>query len=195
MLARTYTLTSDVYRIGISWDPNQIVTLGDKIKTFLGTNSATFDLDVSCFIYGAGRTFLDYVSGMPGEMVDKSGSIRHSGDDTDGAGDGDDEHILVDLANCPSDVEQIIIVVEVASAHAFSDIIRPQIRFVKEGEKTEMSATDLSQSGKADNSACVWARLERNKHEPDKWFLQQISHFTNHEYIEDWPEYLTKYLL
>ncbi|MAQ70591.1 MAG: hypothetical protein CL565_00190 [Alphaproteobacteria bacterium] len=189
----TSHLNTEQIIIGLSWDPLVKPQLTDKIFTIFGQNKESFDLDLSCYIYGKDNSFLDYVSGMPGEMIDKSGSIRHSGDDRDGAGPDDDEQIKIDFIGLPEDVQNIIIVVEVASAHAFKDIFTPSARIVDVQASTLFFNENLKDEHNSDTSACVLGRLERTSENGD-WTLHPIKSFLNHEYVEDWSEFLTEFL-
>lgn len=51
-----------------------------------------------------------------GNLRHKSGAIQHMGDNLTGAGDGDDEQIVIDLAAVPSQYDRIVIVVNIYQA-------------------------------------------------------------------------------
>lgn len=51
-----------------------------------------------------------------GNLRHKSGSVQHMGDNLTGAGDGDDEQIVIDLASVPSQYDRIAIVVNIYQA-------------------------------------------------------------------------------
>ncbi len=53
-----------------------------------------------------------------GNLTHKSGTVKHQGDNLTGEGDGDDEQILVDLANLPSKYSKIVFVVTIYKADA-----------------------------------------------------------------------------
>ena len=48
-----------------------------------------------------------------GNLKSRCGSVAHTGDNLTGAGEGDDEQILVDLSKVPSDVHKIVFVVNI----------------------------------------------------------------------------------
>ena len=52
-----------------------------------------------------------------GNLAHMSGTIRHMGDNLTGAGDGDDEQILMDLATIPPEYDRIVIVVNIYEAN------------------------------------------------------------------------------
>ena len=43
-----------------------------------------------------------------GNLRHKSGTVQHMGDNLTGAGDGDDEQIVIDLANLPAEYDRIV---------------------------------------------------------------------------------------
>ena len=53
-----------------------------------------------------------------GNLTHKSGTVKHQGDNLTGEGDGDDEQMLVDLANLPSKYCKIVFVVTIYKADA-----------------------------------------------------------------------------
>ena len=189
----TSHLNTEQIIIGLSWDPLDKPQIADRIFTLFGHNKETFDLDLSCYVYDGNNAFLDYVSGMPGEMIDKSGSIRHSGDDRDGAGPDDDEQIKIDFTGLPEDVANIVVVVEVASAHAFKDIFTPAARIVDVKASKLFFNETLKDENNGDTSACILGRLERVSGSGD-WTLHTIKIYLNHEHVEDWSEFLTQFL-
>ena len=44
-----------------------------------------------------------------GNLVHSSGAIVHQGDNLTGAGDGDDEQIVVDLPNIPANIDKLVL--------------------------------------------------------------------------------------
>lgn len=51
-----------------------------------------------------------------GNLQHKSGAVQHLGDNLTGAGEGDDEQIVVDLSKIPQEYNRIVIVVNIYSA-------------------------------------------------------------------------------
>ena len=51
-----------------------------------------------------------------GNLVHKSGTVRHMGDNLTGEGEGDDEQILIELSRVPQEYDKIVIVVNIYSA-------------------------------------------------------------------------------
>jgi tellurium resistance protein TerZ len=75
-----------------------------------------------------------------GQMVDivwfrqlqsKDGSIKHSGDNRTGAGEGDDEQIIVDLSRIPANVKSLVFTVNSFTGQNFSQVENAYCRIVK----------------------------------------------------------------
>lgn len=49
-------------------------------------------------------------------MQHKSNAVKHMGDNLTGAGDGDDEQIVIDLSHIPQEYNEIVIVVNIYKA-------------------------------------------------------------------------------
>ena len=85
--------------VGVGWDLN----------TF---NADVIDLDFSAFLIGKdGLTRVDEDFIFYNHSEACNGAIRHTGDSRTGAGDGDDESMLIDLHGIPFDVMRILFVV------------------------------------------------------------------------------------
>ncbi len=81
------------------------------------TSGEEFDLDASVFA-------VDASGKVPGDgwfiyfnnHDSPDGTIHHTGDNRNGAGDGDDEAIQIDLANVPASIEELVIAVTIFEA-------------------------------------------------------------------------------
>ncbi|TND08557.1 MAG: tellurium resistance protein TerD [Bacteroidetes bacterium] len=95
------------FTVGLGWDANSSATGGE------------FDLDASVFLLTENHKipgddyFVFYNNKVSGD-----GSVTHSGDNRTGAGDGDDEQVVVDLSKVNPQVTQICIVVTIHEAEA-----------------------------------------------------------------------------
>ncbi len=89
-----------------------------------------------------------------GNLKHKSGMIQHMGDNLTGAGAGDDEQIVVDLAHIPAQYDRIVIVVNIYQAQKrkqhFGMIQNAFIRLVDGRTNNEMYKYNLTEdySGK-----------------------------------------------
>ena len=82
-------------------------------------------------------------------VLDKStGAVEHMGDNLTGAGDGDDEQIMVDLPNIPANIDKLVFVVNIYDAnvrHQHFGLIRNAfIRLVDLSTQKEICRFNLS---------------------------------------------------
>ena len=87
--------------IGIGWD----------VRSFEGE---VVDLDASIFVLDKDdktRNDQDFI--FYNSMEGAEGSVKHLGDSRSGAGDGDDENMLVDLNALPYDVMKVVFVISI----------------------------------------------------------------------------------
>jgi tellurium resistance protein TerD len=88
--------------IGLGWDANSSNT---------GEN---FDLDASVFILGENKKILsDEYFVFYNNLKSPDGAVEHTGDNTTGEGEGDDESIKVNLSEINPDVTEICVVVTI----------------------------------------------------------------------------------
>ena len=85
-----------------------------------------------------------------GNLRHPSGAIVHQGDNLTGAGEGDDEQIMVNLQQVPADVDKMVFVVNIYDARArnqhFGMIKNAFIRLVDMDKKTEICKFNLSEN-------------------------------------------------
>lgn len=85
-----------------------------------------------------------------GNLRHSSGAIVHQGDNLTGAGDGDDEQIMVDLSIVPGNIEKMVFVVNIYDAQArkqhFGMIRNAFIRLVDMDSRTEICRFNLSEN-------------------------------------------------
>jgi tellurium resistance protein TerD len=107
-------------RAGLSWD---LTTQSSK----------AIDLDVSVFVCKPGPKCLsDLHFIFYNNLKSPEGFVEHTGDNRTGAGDGDDETILVDLSKAPAEASEVSIIVTIHEAaqnnHHFGLVKNPSIR-------------------------------------------------------------------
>lgn len=126
--------------MGLGWDAK-------KTKGFFGMGSKEqdIDLDASCVLFDEAKTPLDAV--FFGQLTSKDGSIRHTGDNRTGDGDGDDEQIIVDLSRIPANVKSIIFIVNSFTGQNFSEIENAFCRVVNATNNQEIARYNLSCNG------------------------------------------------
>jgi len=138
--------------IGLGWDPR-------------ATDGAAFDLDGSVFLLNADgkvRSDADFI--FYNNLKSADGSVVHTGDNTTGAGAGDDETVNVDLAAVPADVQRIAFCVTIHEADArrqnFGQVNQAFIRCVNANGGVELARYDLSEDGSVE-TAMIFGELYR----------------------------------
>jgi stress response protein SCP2 len=98
----------------------------------------------------------------------KTGTVQHMGDNLTGAGDGDDEQIIVDLAAIPEQYDRIVIVVNIYQAYQrkqhFGMIQNAFIRLVDARNNTEMCKYNLSEDY-SNMTAMIFGEIYRHNGE------------------------------
>ena len=167
--------------IGLGWD------ILEEKSGFLGglfaKKPAEYDLDVVAFLCGAdgkvhdlGKIENDRPSLVNGDVVffnsmrHHSGHIWLTGDNRTGAGEGDDEQIIVELNELPEKYAKVVFVVQIykgiENGQSFGKVRNAFIRAV-DGKGREMTRFDLS--GGAQYVECrsmLFAELVRER---DGW--------------------------
>ena len=148
--------------MGLGWD-------AVKKKGFLGFGggSQDIDLDASCLMFDAGGALVDAVWFR--QLRSKDGSIKHTGDNRTGAGDGDDEQIKVALARVPAGVKSLVFTVNCFTGQDFSQVENAFCRILDGRTQKEVARYDLSVQGK--HNAQIMAKLYRHN---DEWKMHAI---------------------
>lgn len=160
--------------VGLAWDPNEKYNVIDEAKALMGGKPIHHDLDLSCYIYNAEKTLIQCVSAEAEHAVDKSGKIYHSGDNTEGLGDGDDEQISVELKDLDPAIAHIIFVANIKSGHNFGEVASPEIRLGDGYSDHTLHQADLSDARGKTSSSYIFARLYRGA---DGWAVHNIDEF------------------
>ena len=124
-----------------------IVGLGWDLRTTTGTD---FDLDASAMVLdGSGKIITDQHFVFFNNLRTPDGAVEHTGDNTTGAGEGDDEQINVKLSGIAPDVDKIAFAVTIHEAEArsqtFGQVRNSFIRVVNSANNTEIARYDLSE--------------------------------------------------
>jgi tellurium resistance protein TerD len=124
-------------RVGLSWDETVI-------------NGQKSDADASVFMLGeSGKIPSDDCFVFYNNTTSGDGSVRHSGDNRTGAGDGDDESIDIALMSVSSNVEQIIIAVTLANPEAgfhFGNVRNASIRVYNSANNSAICEYQMTES-------------------------------------------------
>ena len=130
--------------IGLGWDEVKQTKLG-----LFAPKPKPIDCDASAILLQSGKWCDKSDLVYFGNLSHKSGAIQHMGDNLTGAGDGDDEQILVDLDRVPANYDKIMLVVNIYQAvqrkQHFGLIQNAYIRLVDGRNNTEMCRYNLSE--------------------------------------------------
>ena len=145
---------------------NLILGLGWDIRA---TDGDAFDLDASAFLLtsaGKVRSDADFIFYNQPKSAD--GSVSHMGDNRTGAGEGDDEQIVVVLDKVPADIEKIAFTVTIHEAEArkqnFGQVSSAFIRCVNQDNNQEIAKYDLSEDASIE-TAMIFGEIYRHNGE------------------------------
>lgn len=168
--------------VGVNW--------GTIVKPGLlwGTNEEDVDLDASCAMYNGNKEMKELV--FFGNLQSGCGSISHSGDDLTGDAGGiddglDNEVITVDFGRIPSDINNVVFVLNSFQGQDFADIPYAHIRLY-EGTPQRVDevlakldiANDQAFSGKV---SMVLGRFYKKDND---WKFQSIGEAVNDRDLE-----------
>lgn len=139
-------------RMGLGWDAMK------KKGMFGGSKSQSIDLDATCLLFDAHKQLVDQVWFQ--QLKSRDGSVVHTGDNRTGAGDGDDESVLVDLQQLPPAVTTLVFVVNSFTGQSFAQIENAFCRLVDSTDDKELARYDLTGSGT--HNAQVMAKVSRD---------------------------------
>ena len=142
------------------------VGLGWDLRT---TTGADFDLDASALVLDAsGKIITDRHFVFFNNLRTPDGSVVHSGDNTTGAGEGDDERLEVDFGAMPDAAERVAFAVSIYDADArgqsFGQVRNAYIRVLNRADGTEMARYDLTEDASME-TAMVFGELYRHNGE------------------------------
>ncbi|MFN8672644.1 MAG: TerD family protein [Candidatus Sericytochromatia bacterium] len=142
-------------KVGLGWDVKASDTGED------------FDLDASVFLLGENEKiptnnhFVFY-----NNLKSPDSSVTHTGDNRTGAGDGDDEVILIDLTKVSNDVKKLVFVVTIHQADErkqnFGQISNSFVRIVNEDNNKEIARYDLGEDYSVETSMIMCELYKHN---------------------------------
>ncbi|MDX6758626.1 MULTISPECIES: TerD family protein [Streptomyces] len=139
--------------VGLGWDARS-------------TTGQDFDLDASALLVGdSGKVPSDQHFVFHNNLKSPDGSVKHTGDNLTGEGEGDDEAVKVDLATVPADVTRIVFPVSIHDAdnrgQSFGQVRNAFIRVVNQAGGAELARYDLSEDASTE-TAMVFGELYRS---------------------------------
>jgi len=142
--------------VGLGWDARP-------------TDGADFDLDASAFMVkddGKVRSDSDFI--FYNQMKSTCGSIEHTGDNRTGAGDGDDEAVIVLLDKIPADVQRVVFCVTIHDAEMrkqnFGQVSHAFVRVINKDSNNEVARYDLSEDASIE-TAMIFGEIYRHSGE------------------------------
>ena len=145
---------------------NVIVGLGWDARPTAG---ADFDLDASAFMVkedGKARSDSDFI--FYNQTKSTCGSVEHTGDNRTGAGDGDDEAVIVLLDKVPADIQRVVFCVTIHDAEMrkqnFGQVNHAYVRVVNKDSNNEVARYDLSEDASIE-TAMVFGEIYRHSGE------------------------------
>lgn len=138
--------------IGVRWD----------LKAF---ESTPLDLDASVFILGTDdKTRVDEDFIFYNNLSGSDGAVKHLGDSRTGAGEGDDEIIMVNLSELPFDVAKLSFSLSIYDTelndHNFSMVKNVYFRIVNQNTEHEIFRYELDEELTGDEGLVI-GELER----------------------------------
>lgn len=123
--------------VGLAWDAR-------------ATDGAAFDLDASVFLAGEnGKVLSDAHFIFYNNKTSPDGAVTHSGDNLTGAGEGDDEQVLINLPQVDANIQRLVFAVTIHDAEArkqnFGQVRNASMRIVNKDSNTEVVRFDLSE--------------------------------------------------
>ena len=148
-----------VVRMGLGWDPV-------RKRSLFGNREVEIDLDASAVLF-ADHTAVDLA--FFNQLSSRDGSVVHQGDNRTGAGDGDDEVLVVDLTRVPVHVSSIVFLVTSYEGQTFQEVENAFCRLGDHTTGAELARFTLT--GGAAATGMIMARVYR---EGRDWKLEAV---------------------
>ncbi len=159
--------------IGLGWDEVE------RKRGLFAPKPQEIDCDASALLLSGGKVTRKEDLVFFGNLRHDSGAIQHMGDNLTGAGEGDDEQIVVDLSRVPDKYDRIVIVVNIYQAverrQHFGMIRNAFIRLVDDRNNNEMCKYNLTEDYSG-MTAMVFGEVYRHNGE---WKFNAIGQGTN----------------
>lgn len=156
--------------MGLGWDANR--------GGFMGMGGGSIDLDASVAMFDEQKNLVDSVSFR--KLISTDGSVRHSGDNLTGEGDGDDETIHVNLTTVPARVHSLVFVVNSYQGQTFDKVKNCFCRLVDTVGNTEICTFKLNERGTT-NTGLIMAKLYKRD---GQWKMAALGNPCNGRTIE-----------
>ena len=163
---------------GLGWDVAK--RSGGGFFSNFSSSGQDYDLDASVICLDANGKLTDNKNVVYfGNLRHPSGFITHQGDNLTGAGDGDDEVIIVDLPRIPTQITKVVFVVNIYQCierkQDFGQIENAFVRLVNSNNK-ELARYNLSGKEYMGMTGMVLAEVYRHNNE---WKMAAIGNGVN----------------
>lgn len=152
---------------GLGWDVAQNQG-GGIFGAITGRYQYDLDASVICLDANGKLTSKDNIIYF-GNLQHPSKAIIHQGDNLTGAGDGDDEVIIIDLQRVPTQITRLVFVINiydsVARKQHFGQVENAFVRLVNADNNQELARYDLSGADYQGMTAMTLAEVYRHNHE------------------------------
>lgn len=130
--------------VGLGWDE------APQKRGFFAPKPQEIDCDASVFMLQDGKLRMVEDIVYFGNLRHRSGAVQHLGDNLTGAGEGDDEQVVIDLNNVPQEYDRLVFVVNIYQADKrnqhFGMIKNAFIRIVDGRNNQELCKYNLSEN-------------------------------------------------
>ncbi len=134
--------------VGLGWDEASKKKSGGFFSSLFSSAGESIDCDASALMLRNGKLVGTHDVVYFGNLAHSTGTVTHLGDNLTGEGVGDDEQIIVNLAQVPADYDRIVMVVNIYKASErnqhFGMIKNAFIRIVDSRNNAELCRFNLS---------------------------------------------------
>lgn len=159
--------------IGLGWDEVK------QSRGLFAPKPQAIDCDASALMLQNGKFLSKGDAIYYGNLIHGSKTVQHMGDNLTGAGDGDDEQIVVDLSKVPTNYDKIVLVVNIYQAvqkkQHFGLIQNAFIRLVDARTNSEICRYNLTESYPG-MTALIFGEVYRHNGE---WKFSALGQGTN----------------
>lgn len=169
--------------VGLGWDEVQ-----QQRRGLFAPKPQDIDCDAFALLLVNGKLTNNQDILYFGNLTHKSNSVRHMGDNLTGAGEGDDEQIVIDLNSVPTQYDRIVLAVNIYKAfdrrQHFGMIQNAFIRLVDGRNNSEMCIYNLTENYSG-MTAMLFGEVYRYNGE---WKFSAIGQGTNDGSIGDFAK-------
>ena len=168
--------------VGLGWDEVQ------QQRSFFAPKPQDIDCDAFALLLVDGKLASSQDIVYYGSLKHNSGSVVHMGDNLTGAGDGDDEQIVIDLNRVPAQYDRIVLAVNIYQAYErrqhFGMIQNAFIRLVDARNNNEMCIYNLTENY-SNQTAMLFGEVYRYNGE---WKFNAVGQGTTDGSINDFAK-------